>query len=77
MFERLNIAEIGGIGFIITPLVRHNVYKNPQLLNEWSGSEFKDILNSIKSHLKPLTEIEGMWSIKINYNKKKNYDPRI
>ena len=60
MFEKLNIAEIGGVGFIITPLVRHNVYKTPRLLNYWSGKEFEDILKSIKSHLRPVTGIKGM-----------------
>ncbi len=51
MFERLNMSEIGGVGFIITPIVRHPVYKTPDLLNEWSGQNFEGILKSIKSHL--------------------------
>jgi len=36
---------------IITPIVRHPVYKTPDLLNEWSGQNFEGILKSIKSHL--------------------------
>ena len=57
MLENLNVIEIGEVGFIINPLVRHNVYKTPRLLNEWSGNEFEGILKSIKSHL------GGMWSV--------------
>jgi len=55
MFERLNIGEIGGVGFIITPVVRHNVYKTPEIFNEWTGSDFEAILKSIKSRLRPAT----------------------
>ena len=60
MFENLDIAKIGGIGFIITPLVRHNVFNTSNLLNEWSGDEFnKGILKAIKSHLRPDTGSKG------------------
>ena len=55
MFERLNIGEISGVGFIITPIVRHNLYKTPDIFNEWTGSEFDAILKSIKSRLRPVT----------------------
>ena len=60
MFERLNVAELGEVGFIITRLVRQNVYKTPSLHNGWSGIEFKGILKSIKSHLKSATEIKDV-----------------
>ena len=55
MFERWNMEDLGEIAFIITPLVRHPVYKNPSLLNEWSGDVFNPILIAIKSHLMPTT----------------------
>ena len=52
MFEDLKMAEIKGMAFIISPLLRHNVFNTPRLLNEWSGDEFKKgILKAIKGHL--------------------------
>ena len=59
MFERWNMEDLGEIAFIITPLVRHPVYKNPSLLNEWSGDVFNPILKAIKSHLMPTTTNRG------------------
>ena len=59
MFERLNVAEIRGMGFIIMELVRHPIYKAPSLLNEWSGIEFEGILKAIKSHLSEDSGIKG------------------
>jgi len=46
MFERLLIDNLGEIGFIIGPLVRHNVYKSSDLLKNWSGDQFDNILKS-------------------------------
>ncbi len=54
MFERLNVGEIGSVGFIITPIVRHNLYKIPDIFNKWTGSEFDIILKSIQSRLRPV-----------------------
>jgi hypothetical protein len=51
MFERLLIDNLGEIGFIVGPMVRHNVYKSPELLSTWSGDAFNAILISIKRHL--------------------------
>ncbi len=56
MFERLDVInEMGGIGFIIAPIVRYNLYKTPKILNEWKGEEFDSILKSIRSRLRPST----------------------
>jgi len=35
LFESLKIGEIGSVVFIIAPIVRHNLYKTPQIFNEW------------------------------------------
>ncbi len=51
MFERLLINDLGEIGFIIGPLVRHNVYKSADLLHTWSGDIFDVILKSIMGQL--------------------------
>jgi hypothetical protein len=51
MFERLLIDNLGEIGFIVGPLVRHNCYKSPELLSTWSGDAFNSVLISIKRHL--------------------------
>jgi len=55
MCERLKVDEIGEIGFIIGPIVRHNLYKTPQIFNSWDGAEFETILKCVKSHLRPST----------------------
>jgi len=55
MFERLEIGNIGGIGLIITPIVRHNLYKTPQIFKYWKGTEFDTILKGVKRHLRPST----------------------
>jgi hypothetical protein len=55
MFERLKVNEIGEIGFIIAPIIRHNLYKIPQIFNEWTGTEFDAILMSVKRRLRPPT----------------------
>jgi len=55
MFERLEIGDIGSIGFIINPIVRHNLYKIPQIFKDWKGTEFDTILKCVKGHLRPST----------------------
>ncbi len=53
MFEKLKVGEIGSVGFIIAPIVRHNLYKIPQIFNEWKGDEFDAILRSVEKRLCP------------------------
>jgi len=55
MFERLEIGKIGSVGFIIAPIVRHNLYTIPQIFNEWDGTEFDTILKNAKRLLRPST----------------------
>jgi len=52
MFERLEVGQIGGVGFIIAPIVRHNLYKIPQIFYVWNGDEFDAILNSLKRRVR-------------------------
>ena len=59
MLEKLDTNKIGAVGFIITPLVRQNVFNTPNLLHEWSGNDFEGILKSIRSHVRPGTGIRG------------------
>ncbi len=51
MFEKLKVGEIGSVGFIIAPIVRHNLYKIPHIFNEWKGDEFDAILKSVEKRL--------------------------
>lgn len=53
MFERLSLDDIPDVGFLIDPLVRHNVYRNPELLESWSGKAFESIVNAIQSFIEP------------------------
>ncbi len=55
MCEKLKVDEIGEIGFIIAPIVRHNLYKIPQIFRNWKGPEFDTILKCVKRHLRPST----------------------
>ena len=55
MCEKLKVDEIGEIGFIITPIVRHNLYKIPQIFTNWKGTEFDTILKCVKKRLRPST----------------------
>jgi len=55
MWEKLKIDECGEIGFIISPIIRHNLYKIPQIFNDWEGTEFDTILKCVKSRLRPST----------------------
>ncbi len=59
MFEKLKIGEIGSVGFIIAPFVRHNLYKIPQIFNEWNGVEFDTILKCVKRRLRTSTSSSG------------------
>ena len=52
MFERLTISDLGGVGFIICPLVRSNCYKDPKILENFSGRKFKPIIRVIKKNLR-------------------------
>ncbi len=64
MFERINMEDLGGVGFIIGPKVRFNCYKNPDLLNRWCDNEMMDsILDAIKEPLNNTVDS----SIKVNY----------
>lgn len=51
MFERLSLAEMGGIGFTIGPMVRFNCYKTPDLFQKWNGPAFEPIISAIEIHL--------------------------
>lgn len=53
MFERLSLDDIPDVGFLIDPLVRHNVYRNPELLESWSGKAFEPIVYAIQSFIEP------------------------
>jgi len=55
MFEKLKVDETGEIGFIIAPIVRHNLYKIPHIFKNWEGTEFDAILKCVKRHLRPST----------------------
>jgi len=55
MFERLEIGNIGDLGFIIAPIARHNLYETPQIINNWKGTEFDTILKCVKRRLRPST----------------------
>ncbi|CAF0911769.1 unnamed protein product [Brachionus calyciflorus] len=49
--DRLKIEELGGIGFVMSGLVRINCYKHP---DTWFDEDFDEILKSINQNLKDL-----------------------
>jgi len=50
MLERLEIVELGSVGFIIAPLTRFNFYKqDPQMM--WSGLMFENFLKSLQLNI--------------------------
>jgi len=51
MFERLQINEIGSVGFIISPLTRYNCYNDNKIFYTWSGPIFDSILKSLTNCL--------------------------
>jgi hypothetical protein len=52
MFERHEMGELGGVGFIIGPKVRFNCYKNLEMFNNLSNDDtFKSIMEAIKHDL--------------------------
>lgn len=53
MFERLMMEDIPDVGFLIDPLVRHNIYKTPEIFEEWSGWAFEPIINAIRVIIEP------------------------
>lgn len=53
MFERLMMDEIPDVGFLIDPLVRFNVYKSPEIFENWSGQQFDSILGAINDAMEP------------------------
>ena len=57
MFEKLEINEIGSVGFIISPLTRFNCYNDKNIFYTWSGPVFDSILKSLNNCLKP----ESKW----------------
>jgi len=60
MFERIDMEELGGVGFIIGPKVRFNCYKNPEMFKSWSGHEmFNSILSAIKEAINEHLSLTG------------------
>lgn len=57
MFEKLEINEIGSVGFIISPLTRFNCYNDKNIFYTWSGPVFDSILKSLNNCLK----LESKW----------------
>jgi tetratricopeptide (TPR) repeat protein len=51
MFQDLPINELGSVGFIIGPLLRHNCFSDINIFHSWSGDCFNSILKSINSLL--------------------------
>ena len=46
MFERLKIEDLGGMGFIINPLIRINCYNF-----KWTSEDYKSIFQTIDAKL--------------------------
>ena len=51
MWEELKIQDIDEVGFIISPYVRNNCYKHPELLTSWTGDMFNSIMHGINQIL--------------------------
>ena len=64
MFERLNLEDIPDVGFLIDPFVRHNLYKYPEILENWSGEKFEPIINAIIDVVEPNARRRSYFSSK-------------
>lgn len=51
MFERLQIADLGGVGLLISPKLRINLYRNPEVYQSWIGPLFDEIIQCIDKEL--------------------------
>ena len=51
MLERLDISEIGSVGFIIAPLTRLNFYKEQNADLMWTGLMFESLKKSLQINL--------------------------
>ena len=65
MMERIELRELGAVGFIISPKTRFMCYKEPEMFNNSSSKVFDTIIKSIKMELNS--------SNNSNENKKTNF----
>jgi len=76
MFERFtknDFSEIGGIGFIIGPMVRYNCYKHPDIFHNWSGEIFDSFLQAIYAHLNRSIDLQAIKVISIFFIVSRSY----
>jgi hypothetical protein len=59
MWEELKMQDIDEVGFIISPYVRNNIYKTPEIFRNWDCDAFKQIMNGITQILQKLEEAES------------------
>lgn len=50
MLDRLDVSDIGSVGFIVASLTRFNIYKN-ETGDKWSGEIFDSMLKSIADNI--------------------------
>ena len=53
MIDHMKYEEMGGIGFIIGPLLRVNCYKNK---SDWPDANLDEIVKSIKDNTRPVKD---------------------
>ncbi len=70
MFEKLKIDEIGIIGFIINPILKHNFYTYPKNFDEWKEEQLDAIVKSIRQHQITEKTDRPSSSLTSNFNEK-------
>lgn len=71
--ERLTIVELGGVGFIIGPLIRVNAYKfKPDFFDDPTGNLMKQVQATIEAKLHPpkTQEVINFFILNINFKVK-------
>ena len=51
MFEKVSIAELKGVGFLISSLLRVNLYEDPNIFSKWEGDVATEIVKTINIKL--------------------------
>lgn len=73
MFERLAIKDIGGVGFMIGPMVRYNCYKTPDIFEHWNGNIFESFMQAVMGYLNRSIDFDQY----VNYSFRKSYTCQI
>ena len=60
MYEDVPMHELESVGFIINPLLRINLFENPEELTNWAGSKSEELIKAINSSLVKTTNVSSI-----------------